>query len=86
MAVKKIAPRKKASVAKKAVAAKKIPAKKTAKGDSYECRVCGLVVSVDDTCGCVGVCDIICCDKPMKAKKAKVRAAKKIVSQTKSKK
>jgi hypothetical protein len=39
------------------------------KGYRYNCHVCGLVVSVDETCGCVDTCDIICCDKPMKAKK-----------------
>jgi len=39
--------------------------KKVAKGDAYVCEVCGLAVSVDETCGCVDVCDIICCGKPM---------------------
>jgi hypothetical protein len=66
---------KKAATSKK-VGAKKSPAGKTAKGDSYECEVCGLVVTVDETCGCVDVCDIICCSKPMKAK-ARKRSAKK---------
>jgi hypothetical protein len=69
MAVKKAAPSKK-------VGAKKSPARKTAKGDSYECEVCGLVVTVDETCGCVDVCDIICCSKPMKPK-ARKKPAKK---------
>ena len=56
----------------------KAPAKgKMAKGDSYVCGVCGLAVIVDEVCGCVGVCDIICCGKPMKEKKVKVKAAKK---------
>ena len=42
------------------------------KGDKYKCSTCGLVVKVDDTCGCVEFCDIMCCDKPMKkTKKAK---------------
>jgi hypothetical protein len=59
-------------------AAQKVPAKgKMAKGDSYVCQVCGLAVTVDEICGCVGVCDIICCGKPMKEKKAKVKATKK---------
>jgi hypothetical protein len=70
MAVKKAAPAKKTATKKRAQAGK------TAKGDSYECQVCGLVVSVDETCGCVDVCDIICCSKPMKAK-TKKRPAKK---------
>jgi len=63
MAVKK-------AVAKKAT--KKAPAKgKTKKGDVYGCRVCGLAVSVDEVCGCVDYCDIICCDVPMNKKGAK---------------
>jgi hypothetical protein len=69
MAVKKAAPSKKGGQ-------KKSSAGKTAKGDAYECEVCGLVVTVDEPCGCVDVCDIICCGKPMKAK-AKRRPAKK---------
>ncbi len=40
------------------------------KGDVYECTVCGLAVTVDETCGCVDACDIICCEEPMKPKKA----------------
>jgi hypothetical protein len=87
MAVKKATPAKKAAAPKKAVAvkraapkkviAKKAPVKKTAKGDVYECQVCGLAVTIDETCGCVGVCDIICCKKSMKAKPTKAKAAKK---------
>jgi hypothetical protein len=62
------------AVKKKAVAkrAKKAPAKgKTKVGDAYVCGVCGLAVTVDDVCGCVDACDIICCEKPMKRKRAK---------------
>jgi hypothetical protein len=51
--------------------------KKVAKGDSYECEVCGLAVTIDETCGCVDVCDILCCGKPMKERKVKVKATKK---------
>jgi hypothetical protein len=76
MAIKKMTIKKKATPVKKAVAAKK-PTGKIKKGDSYECQLCGLVVSVDEACGCVDLCDIICCGKPMKAKKAKTKAAKK---------
>ena len=57
---------------KAATAAKKIPVKrgkKTRKGDQYSCEVCGLVVSVDETCGCVDACDIVCCGEEMKARK-----------------
>ena len=59
---------------KKAVAkrAKKAPVKgKTKAGDSYACEVCGLAVTVDDVCGCVDACDIICCETPMKRKRSR---------------
>lgn len=39
------------------------------KGDKYTCSVCGMVVSVDRVCGCVDVCDLICCGQQMKSKK-----------------
>ena len=68
---------KKAAATKKAPATKRAAAKKTAKGDSYNCEVCGLVVTVDEVCGCAKVCDIICCSKAMKVKKPKAKAAKK---------
>lgn len=68
---------KKVVKAKKATARKTTTKKAVAKGDSYVCGVCGLAVTVDEVCGCVDVCDIICCGKPMKPKKAKARAAKK---------
>jgi hypothetical protein len=62
---------------KKEAPAKKTPAKKkVAKGDSYVCEVCGLVVSVDEACSCVDFCDIICCGRPMKEKKVKAKSAK----------
>jgi len=35
----------------------------------YTCKVCGLVVRVDESCKCTDECDIICCGKPMKEKK-----------------
>ncbi len=58
-------------VAKKVT--KKVPVKrgKTAvkKGEVYQCGVCGLAVTVDEVCGCVDTCDIICCDMPMKPKR-----------------
>ncbi len=58
-------------------AASKTPAKRRAakpkvkSGDAYTCQVCGLAVTVDETCGCVDTCDIICCDTPMKKKRAR---------------
>jgi hypothetical protein len=72
MATKKAVAKKtttKKSTAKKPAA--KIIKKKKAftKGDKYVCNVCGLVISVDKACDCVESCELICCDKPMKAKK-----------------
>ena len=49
--------------------AKKVAKKGVGKGDVYQCSVCGLAVTVDEVCGCVDTCDIICCEKPMKPKK-----------------
>ena len=47
--------------------------KKTIKrGDTFKCSVCGLAVTVDEVCGCVDTCDIICCEKAMKPKRKKV--------------
>jgi hypothetical protein len=54
-------------VKKKAI--KRVTKKSVKKGDIYKCSVCGLAVTVDEVCGCVDACDIICCEKPMKAKK-----------------
>ena len=51
--------------------AKKKPARKTKKGDAYECRVCGYRIIVDQTCGCVEEHTFICCEKPMKKKTKK---------------
>jgi len=62
MAVKK--------AAKKPVKKVKKAAKNAVKkGAAYKCSVCGLVVSVNEVCGCIDTCDIICCEKPMKPKK-----------------
>ncbi len=53
---------------------KKVPAKnakgrakKISRGDQMYCDVCGLVVTVDETCGCAA-CDIICCGTEMQAR------------------
>ena len=48
-------------------------------GDRYVCDECGMVVSVDEACGCEA-CGIVCCDVPMVktagvAKKAIKKAA-----------
>jgi hypothetical protein len=56
-------------VAAKAKKPAKTSKKKVKQGDRYSCDVCGLVVSVDEACGCVDACDIICCGQQMKATK-----------------
>ena len=65
--VKKATPAKKAAPAKKALAKKKAGV-----GGVYECKVCGLAVSVIGPCDCVEVCDLICCEEAMKPKRTKV--------------
>jgi hypothetical protein len=67
-AVKK-APVKKAAT--KAGVTKKPTVKKKGmkKDDKLVCEQCGLIVTVDSICGCVDVCDLICCGKEMKAKR-----------------
>jgi hypothetical protein len=69
---------KKAAVAKKTIAkkpvARKAPGKAaTMRGDAYICEECGLIVTVDEMCDCVDVCDIICCGESMTFKKSKAR-------------
>ena len=48
---------------------KSVAKKGVKKGDVYKCSVCGLAVRVDEVCGCVDMCDIVCCETPMKARK-----------------
>ncbi len=64
MAVKKVAKRAVKKTAKKVV--KKAAKKAVKKGDVYKCGVCGLAVRIDQTCGCIDYCDIVCCEAPMK--------------------
>ncbi|MBC7131442.1 hypothetical protein H5T51_09600 [Candidatus Bathyarchaeota archaeon] len=40
------------------------------KGEKYKCETCGLVVIVDEACGC-SAHEIICCEAPMKKVKEK---------------
>ena len=52
---------------------------KVKKGDLFSCDACGLVVTVDEACGCA-TSEIICCDEPMRKGKpaaAKTKAAPK---------
>ena len=70
--------RKKCVPKSKAMSTNKPVTKKAAvKGTSYACDVCGLVVVVDEECGCAEVCDIICCSTPMKERKTKIKTAAK---------
>lgn len=45
---------------------KAVAKKRVKEGDVFKCSVCGLAVRVDEACGCVDMCDIICCEKQMK--------------------
>ena len=45
-------------------------------GEKYECEECGLVVIVEDVCGCDD-CNIVCCEEPMKKVKAPAKKAVK---------
>jgi hypothetical protein len=67
MAVKKAKAKK--TMRKKPPVKKRVSRSKTRVGDSYVCNVCGLAVTVDEACDCVGACDIICCDKPMRKRR-----------------
>jgi hypothetical protein len=50
---------------------------KSRQGDLLSCSACGLVVTVDEVCGCVETV-LVCCDQPMeKGKLAAAKARKK---------
>jgi len=49
-------------------AVKKVVKRVVKKGYFCKSSVCDLAVRVDDVCGPVDICDIICCEKPMRAK------------------
>lgn len=36
------------------------------KGTKYKCEECGLVLVVDEACGCEPACVPMCCETPMK--------------------
>lgn len=42
------------------------------KGAKYKCEECGVVVMVDETCGCTP-CDLVCCGVSMKEVKPKAK-------------
>jgi hypothetical protein len=45
------------------------------KGEKYICEECGLVIAVEDPCGCEPV-ELVCCSVPMKPVSAKKVKAK----------
>ena len=54
---------------------------KARKGDMYSCEVCGLIVVVDEVCGCA-TADLVCCKAPMgRGKAAAAKAKKKALAQ-----
>jgi hypothetical protein len=55
---------------------------KAKEGDLYGCEECGMIVCVEDPCGC-SACEIICCDVPMKKKTGTTRK-KKVISKAKA--
>ena len=46
------------------------------KGDKYKCDECGLVLLVEDPCGCETT-EIVCCGAPMKPVKGPQKAKPK---------
>lgn len=47
------------------------------KGDKLSCEVCGLILTVDEACGCATMEKLICCRKPMKKGAATAKRIKK---------
>ena len=56
---------------------------KAKKGDFLSCAVCGLVLVVDDACGCA-VSKVICCAKPMAPGKMAAARVKKVAAAKKA--
>jgi hypothetical protein len=54
------------------------------KGDAMYCDACGLVVVVDEECGCAET-ELICCGELMVPKKPATKRKKKVLSKTKVK-
>jgi hypothetical protein len=46
------------------------------KGAKYKCEECGVVVVVDEPCGCEP-CDLVCCGVPMVEVATKAKTKKK---------
>ena len=54
------------------------------KGEKYKCDECGLIVIVEDPCGCEAV-ELMCCEAPMKSVKTAAKAKPKAKTKTKPK-
>lgn len=54
------------------------------KGEKYKCAECGLIVVVEDPCGCETI-ELLCCEVPMKPVKAAAKAKPKAKPKTKKK-
>jgi len=50
---------------------------KVKKGDIFSCSECGLIITVDEACGCATT-ELICCEEPMV--KGKAAAPKKVAA------
>jgi hypothetical protein len=55
------------------------------KGEKYQCDECGLVVVVEDPCGCETV-ELMCCEAPMKPVKVPIKTKPKVKPKTATKK
>lgn len=80
-ATKKTARKKAKTAAKKPAPKKRVP--KPKKGLKYECGICGYRIVVDELFGCATEHVFICCNEPMKRKRA---ARKKVTKKTTKKK
>ena len=60
----------------KTVKRRKTSMAKAKRGDKFGCAECGLVVVVDEACGCA-TADIVCCGEPMVKGDIKTSAARK---------
>ena len=57
---------------------------KVKKGDLFSCNACGLVITVDEACGCA-TSELICCDEPMAKGKAAAAKARKAAAMSNEK-
>ncbi len=60
--------------AEKRTTPKKSSKKQVKEGEAFKCTVCGLAITVNEECGCVDACDIICCEQQMKPVRKRARA------------